>query len=64
MLEGQFAKRLRGPYRRTLDPDVVKDIDNALAVCKRQNYKDNDLATDPALTNSRRGGYNIDTGNM
>jgi hypothetical protein len=62
MLEGQLAKRLRGPYRRQLDPEVVKDIDDALAVCKRQNYKDNDLATDPALTNTPRTGYNIDTG--
>ncbi len=64
MLEGQLAKRLQAPYRRKLDPDTLEDIQNTFAVCKRQNYKDNDFATDPALTQSRTGGYNITTGNM
>lgn len=62
MLEGQLAKRLQAPYRRKLDPDVLMEIATTFAVCKRQNVKDNDFATDPALTDSPRGGYNIDTG--
>lgn len=62
MLEGQLAKRLQAPYRRKLDPDTLDEIRETLAICKRQNYKDNDFAIDPALTNSRAGGYNIDTG--
>lgn len=62
MLEGQLAKRLRAPYRRQLDPQTINDIDMTLAICKRQNYKSNDFATDPALTKTRTGGYNIQTG--
>lgn len=63
MLEGQLAKRLQGPYRRKLDSDVLHDIAESFAVCKRQNYQDNDFATDPALTSNRVGGYNINVGN-
>lgn len=62
MLGYQLARRLQGPYRRQMLESDVQLAADSLAMCKRQNYKDNDLATDPALTNSRRGGYNIDTG--
>ena len=63
MLEYNLAFRLQGPYRRQMLPSDVELAKESLAICKRQNYKDNDFATDPALTRTRTGWYNIDTGN-
>lgn len=64
MLEYQLVLRLAAPYQRKVPDGVPELAADALATFKRQNYKSNDFATDPALTNSRRGGYNIDTGNL
>lgn len=61
MLEYQLAKRLQGPYRRQMLPSDIELATESLASVKRQNYKDNDLATDPALTGGG-GGFNIQTG--
>lgn len=62
MLEYQLARRLCGSYRRQMQQDDLDIARESLAICKRQNYASNDLATDPALTNSSAGGYNIMTG--
>ncbi len=43
-------------------PDLVALARETLGTVKRQNYRISDLPTDPALTSSRRGGYNINTG--
>lgn len=62
MLEYNLAKRLQGPYRRQMLASDLELASESLAICKRQNYKVNDFATDPALTNSHVGWYNINTG--
>lgn len=64
MLEYQLAMRLATPFKRPVTPELREMAVTALAMVKRANYKDNDLATDPALTSNYGGGYNIDTGNM
>lgn len=64
MLEAQLAIRLAIPYKRQVTPELREMAVMSLANVKRANYKDNDIATDPALTTNGRGGYNINTGNM
>jgi hypothetical protein len=64
MLEYNLAVRLMAPYGRTGTDlqDVVQMARSSLALVKRQNYRMTDVAIDPALTQSRRGGYNLNTG--
>ena len=64
LLEYSLAERLIGPYSVT-DGTVIGNVKELLRTArmlvKRANYKPTDLATDPALTANRRGGYNINT---
>ena len=64
-LEYNLARRLLTPYGIT-DQGIVSDVAelaaSTLATFKRGNTKLADLGTDPALTHSQRGGYNIMTG--
>jgi hypothetical protein len=62
-LEYNLAVRLCGPYSVPVDPDVKALAKSSMAIFKRSNYHLVDLPIDPALTNDRRGGYNIQTGN-
>jgi hypothetical protein len=64
MLEYNLAVRLAGPYRRQLPPYVQQMAVDSLALVKRANYRISDLPVDPALTNSRKGGYDIYKGNF
>jgi hypothetical protein len=57
-----LAVRLAAPMGIAPTPDIVDLARTSLAWCKRMNTKMGDLATDPALTHNRRGGYNILTG--
>lgn len=61
-IEYNLAVRLCGPYSVPVDPDVRTMARTSLAIYKRANYHLADLSIDPALTNDRRGGYNIQTG--
>lgn len=60
-----LAKRLLTPFAVT-DADVVEDVRDmaraSMGIFKRGNNKLRDLPTDPALTHSNDGGYNIITG--
>ncbi len=64
-IEYNLARRLLTPYGIT-DQGTVSDVidmaSSTLATFKRGNTKLADLGTDPALTHSQRGGYNILTG--
>ena len=62
MLEYQLARRLAGPYQRQFSPENAQMAIETLANVKRANYKLSDLPFDPAMTQDRRGGYNIVTG--
>ena len=62
MLEYQLAMRLSTPYRKTITPDLRQLAVDSLANVKRANYRLIDLPTDPAITRSSRGGYNILSG--
>ena len=66
-LEWNLAERLLAPYSVS-DPTILalvtKTANQTLGSIKRENTKLCDLSTDPALTRDRRGGYNIQTGNM
>lgn len=63
-IEYNLARRLCGPYSVPLDPEVREIARTSLGILKRSNYHLFDLPQDPALTNDRRAGYNIETGNM
>lgn len=63
-LEYNLAMRLSEPYGRTLPTGVLLLAKQSLGLLKRANYKLTDLQVDPAFTADRRGGYNINTGNM
>lgn len=64
-IEYGLARRLLAPFGVT-DEGIVGDITDmaaqTLATFKRGNTKLVDMTTDPALTASQRGGYNILTG--
>lgn len=60
--EYQLAMRLAIPYGIQVSPGLAKMAADAFATVKRENYKMNDAAIDPAFTNDRRGWYNILTG--
>lgn len=60
--EYQLAKRLAVPYGLSVSPDLARMSADAFSTIKRENYKMNDAALDPALTNDRRGWYNLLTG--
>jgi hypothetical protein len=64
-IEYNLARRLLTAYGIT-DQGTVSDVidlaTSSLATFKRGNTKLADLGTDPALTHSQRGGYNILTG--
>lgn len=62
-IEYNLALRLCGPYSIAVDPDVKALARSSLAIYKRGNYKLYDLVQDPATTNSRSAGYDINTGN-
>lgn len=64
MLEYQLAMRLAGIYRRQLTPEQLELARESLALVKRANYRITDVPIDPALTMSRRYGYNIQTSNL
>lgn len=65
-LEYNLAIRACAPFGRRIGdfPEVIELARDTLGLIKRQNYRLSDLPTDPALTASRIGGYNIQTGNM
>jgi hypothetical protein len=63
-LEYNLALRLCGPYTVPVDQDVKALAKSSMAIFKRSNYRLADLAMDPAFTNDRRGGYDIQTGNL
>lgn len=64
-LEYNLARRLMTPYG-VVDQGIVSDVldmaRTTLANFKRGSAKLTDLPTDPALTQSRSGGYNINSG--
>ncbi len=58
-----LALRMASPFGVSISDDVREMAGLSLGTIKRANVKLTDLPTDPALTHSRRGGYNIQTGN-
>lgn len=66
-LEWNLAEEILAPYG-VQDASIVRKVEmkaaRTLANIKRQNVSMSDLSTDPIWTNSRKGGYNIQTGNM
>lgn len=63
-LEYNLAARLAEPFGRTLPPGVAALAMKTFGALKRENYQLTDAAVDPMFTWNRRGGYNINTGNM
>lgn len=63
-IEYNLAVRLAGPYTVPLDQDVRAMARSSLSIMKRANYHLVDLQQDPATTNDRRAGYNIQTSNQ
>lgn len=61
-MEYNLALRLMGPYSVPVDPMITDLARSSLAILKRSNYHLIDLSQDPAMTSSRRGGYNIVSG--
>jgi hypothetical protein len=62
-LEYGLAKRLCAPFGRQANyAEVATMASEALRLVKRTNTRMADLAVDAALTNSRIGAYNINTG--
>lgn len=63
MLEYQLGKRLDPGYGGRGWTAQLEDLAReSLFVFKRNNFKLTDLAVDPAMTHSQRGGYIIQTG--
>jgi hypothetical protein len=64
MFEYNLAMRLARAYGVPLAqiPDITDAARQSLMEIKRANLKLTDLPQDPAMTGSRRGGYNINTG--
>ena len=60
--EYQLALRLSIPYGQTPSNELRMMASQAFSTIKRENYKWNDAAIDPAMTNDRRGWYNLLTG--
>lgn len=60
-LEYNLALRLARPYGFPLPPEIAGLAAHSLSVFKRSNVRMSDQANDPALTQNRRGGYNINT---
>ena len=61
-LEYNLALRLATPFGRQIPQDVAAMAMTSLGLIKRANTRSADLQVDPAFTNDRRGGYNIQTG--
>jgi hypothetical protein len=58
-----LAVRLCKPYSVPVDPDLKAAAGRSMGNFKRGNYHLVDLQQDPAMTHSRRYGYNINSGN-
>lgn len=57
-----LAIRVAAPNGKLPPPDVVALAAKGIGWVKRMNTRLTDLPTDPALTHTKRGGYNILTG--
>lgn len=61
-IQMNVAVRLAPYYEKQPSPDVKEFARNSLAAIMRNNLPMSDLQQDPAITNSKAGGYNINTG--
>ena len=61
-IEYNLATRLSAPFSVPLGGDVAAFAVKSLAAVKRANARLTDLPQDPAITNDRRSGYNIISG--